>query len=122
MVLAGGRRELWRLLALLRGTRPPVWRSRGEGAWLFARAESVLLGERTGAALGAGLGWRGAAGPADALAAGGGGASAASGRGLTRLALPSLRRGEALRGAVATAVRGRGASGCLRWSAGAVAS
>ena len=119
--LAGGRHELWRLLGLLRGTRPPVWRSRGEGAWLFARAESVLLGERTGAALGAGLGCRGPAVPADALGAGGG-ASAASGRGLTRLALPSLRRGEALRGAVATEVRARGVSCCLRWSAGVVAA
>ena len=118
VVLAGGRHELWRLLALLRGTRPPVWRSRGEAAWLFARAESALLGERIGEALGAGLGCREPAVPVFAVG-GGGAVSAASGRGLTRRALPSLWRGEALWGTVATVVRARGTSGGLG-SSGAV--
>ena len=117
VALGEGRRELWRLVALLRGIRPPVWRSRGEVARLLARVEPALLGERTGAGLGAGLGWREPAVPADGLWSAGA-ASATSRRGLTRLALPSLRRGEALRFAVATEARARGTSG-LRRSAGA---
>ena len=115
--LAGGRRELWRLLSRLRETRPPVWRWRGEGTWLLARSESALLGERIGVALGAGLGWREPAVPTLSVGAGGA-VSSASGRGLTRRALPSLWREEALRG-VATAVRWRGTSGGLVSSAGA---
>ena len=95
MELPGALRELWRLQVLLRGTRPPVWRSRGEVAWALARSESALLGDRIGAAQGDGLGWREALVPPSAVAVAWSG-STASGRGLTWWALPSLCRGEAL--------------------------
>ena len=119
MELAGGRHELWRLPGLLRWTRPPVWRSRGEAAWLFARAESALLGERIGEAQGAGLGWREPAEPSLVVRAGGP-ASFASGRWLPRVALLALWRGEALRGVGVTTVRARGWSGGLSGAAGSV--
>ena len=119
VVLAGGRHELWRLLALLRGTRPPVWRSRGEAAWLFARAESALLGERIGEAQGAGLGWREPA-ELSLVVRAGGPASFASGRWLPQVALLALWRGEALRGVGVTTARARGWSGGLSGAAGSV--
>ena len=53
--LAGLWRALRRGLLGLRATEPPAWRWRGDAALLLARSESALLGERTGAARGAGL-------------------------------------------------------------------
>ena len=93
--LAGLGRELRRLLAGLRATEPPACRWRGDAALRFARSESALLGERTGEALGAGLGDRGRRSP-PAGAGVWGRLPSASTCGLTRRALASLWRGEAL--------------------------
>ena len=93
--LAGLWRALRRGMLGLRATEPPAWRSRGDAALLLARSESARLGERGGAARGTGLAdlwpsWL-PAGPGSW-----GRLPSASGCGLSRRALASLWRGEAL--------------------------
>ena len=92
--LAGLWRALRRGMEGLRATEPPAWRSRGDAALLLARSESALLGERGGDARGTGLADLGpswlSVGPG-----GWGRFPSASGCGLLRRVLASLRRGEA---------------------------